>query len=203
MDSGRLDTAAAVRILRRGGVLVMATDTVPGLHCRADDPCAVQRVIACKGRPEGKSLLVLAGSLQQARLVTGELSAKQTSACRNCWPGPFTLILPAAAGLLPEVAAIGGTIAVRVPGWVPLQELILAVGVPLVSTSANRAGQAPAMDLAAAAAVFGNEVDGVWGDERESSGPQMPSALVDLTSAPFAVLRVGPTAWPPRGRGTS
>jgi tRNA A37 threonylcarbamoyladenosine synthetase subunit TsaC/SUA5/YrdC len=86
---------------------------------------------------------------------------------------------------------------------VALQELILAVGVPLVSTSANRTGQAPAVDLAAAATVFGSEVDGVWADEREGSGPPTPSALVDLTTAPFAVLRAGPAPWPPRGRGTS
>ncbi len=189
-------TADAVRRLRAGGVLLLATDTLPGLHCRADLPEAVQRVVDCKGREAGKSLLVLAGSVAQAQAVTGPLSGGQLAACRRCWPGPFSLVLPAGAGLAPAVTGGRTTIAVRVPAVPALRELILAVGVPLVSTSANRAGQEPARDMAAAEAAFGALVDGVWGVLPVLAVPPLPSAVVDLTADPFRELRAGPEPFP-------
>ena len=36
----------AVGILKTGGLLLMGTDTLPGFHCRADLPEAVDRILA-------------------------------------------------------------------------------------------------------------------------------------------------------------
>ncbi len=141
MSAARCSTEDAVRRLVSGGVLLLATDTLPGWHCRADDAAAVGRILAAKGRTHDKPLLVLAGSFDQAREIAGALNAAQTAACRQCWPGPFSLILPAGSQVLPEVTAGRPTLAVRVPAVPALRDLILAVGVPLVSTSANRAGR--------------------------------------------------------------
>ncbi len=196
MPVSHCTTDEAVRILRAGGVLLLATDTLPGLHCRADDPVAVRRILACKGRPAGKSLLVLAGSLEQVRQITGPLDADQLAACGRCWPGPFSLILPVGQAIAPEVTAGGETLAVRIPAVLDLRALVLAVGAPLVSTSANRAGAKPIVDLAAASREFGGELDGVWGPDDPSGLPAAPSAVVDLTTKPFGVLRRGPVAFP-------
>jgi len=192
----RFDTRDAVRSLRSGGVLLLATDTLPGLHCRADDDTAVRRIFDIKGRSPRKALLLLAGSLNQAETLTGPLTSDQAAACRRCWPGPFSLILPAGSLAAPAVRGREPTIAVRVPDMAPLRELILAVGVPLVSTSANRTGAAPAPNLTAAERDLGAEVDGVWGADHPDGIVPVPSALVNLTVAPFRVLRRGPKAFP-------
>lgn len=187
--AGRLLTFDdAVGLLKSGGVLLLGTDTLPGFHCRADLPEAVARIQALKGRESGKSLLVLAGSADQAGLVTGALDDRQTDFCRRCWPGPFSLILP---------AADGETVAVRVPALESLCSLVLSVGFPLVSTSANRSGDIPCPDLEAALAGFAKQVDGAW-NPRETPGegagsmPSGPSALIDLTTWPPVQLRQGP-----------
>lgn len=197
MAARRCSAEDAVRRLASGGVLLLATDTLPGWHCRADDPVAIRRILAAKGRALDKPLLVLAGSLEQARKFTGRLSAAQTAACRQCWPGPYSLILPVGSQVPPEVTCGRTTIAVRVPDLAALRDLILAVGVPLVSTSANRAGETAAGDLASAAREFGALSDGIWG--RDQAGPTAPkaSAVVDLTVTPFRVLRAGPQPFPP------
>jgi len=44
----------AAEALRRGGVLLLSTDTLPGIHCRADDQQAVLRVAGIKGRDSNK-----------------------------------------------------------------------------------------------------------------------------------------------------
>ncbi len=183
----------AVRLLKSGGVLLLGTDTVPGFHCRADLPESIAHIQALKGRESGKSMLVLAGSVDQAGLVTGDLDDRQSAFCGRCWPGPFSLILPA-----PD----GGTVAVRVPSLAPLCSLVLSVGFPLVSTSANRSGESPCPDFEEALAGFSSQVDGAW-NPRESGGEGAgsaligPSALIDVTIWPPVQLRPGPLDPPP------
>lgn len=191
MACRRLNLPDAAATLRSGGVLILATDTLPGLHARADDPRAVDRIRALKGRAADKPLLVLAASLGQARGVLAPLESWREVICRRCWPGPFTLILPGGAGTAPGVAAPAGTLAVRVPAVEELRALITAAGFPLVSTSVNRAGEAPCTDLAAAEAVCGDRVDGSW-SPRVEGGVGAASCLVDLAGQAPRVLREGP-----------
>ncbi len=193
-----LDLAGAASVLASGGVLILPTDTLPGLHARADNPAAVARVRALKGSAQGKPLVVLAGSMEQAWSLLEPLSTEQERICRRCWPGPYTLILPGADLTAPSVAAAGGRLAVRVPDRQQLCELILAAGGPLVSTSVNPAAEAPAGTLAEAAASFGPLVDGYWKpDGVFPGGAAVASCLVDLTRGSPQVLREGPLPFPP------
>ena len=195
MTAPQLNCTDAARILDAGGVLLLRTDTLPGLHARADRPEAVARITALKGRGEDKALLLLASSAAAVRRVA-VLEPRQQIYADRCWPGPFSLILPAVPGLPVAVTAGGGTVAVRVPRAPLLQELLERVGVPLVSTSANRSGESPATDLAGALAIFGDEVDGACDPGHDMVEPAVPSALVDLTAWPPRILREGPEAAP-------
>jgi L-threonylcarbamoyladenylate synthase len=58
------------------------------------------------------------------------------------WPGPLTLVLPAAAGdRVSELARAGlESIAVRVPGHALAREVIALLGEPIVAPSANKSG---------------------------------------------------------------
>jgi L-threonylcarbamoyladenylate synthase len=191
----------AAGLLKSGGVLILGTDTLPGFHCRADQSDPVRRIMELKGREPKKSLLVLAGSLAQASLVTGALDDRQTACCERCWPGPFSLILPSGGKLSRSVNAAGGTVAVRVPAPDSLRSLILAVGFPLVSTSVNVSGEAAVSDMKAAQKAFGAKVDGYWRPSETSGGASFehsvkPSALIDLTIWPPVQLRSGPLPFP-------
>ena len=194
----------AARILKSGGVLLMGTDTLPGFHCRADLPAAVGRILALKGRPAGKSLLVVAGSVDQVDLVAGALDLRQETFCRRCWPGPFSLILPAGGNLAPAVVGPGGTVAVRVPDLPSLCDLVLAVGFPVVSTSANLSGEPPPKELETARHAFRKKIDGIWQPlenkfDMDVETKTVPSALIDLTVWPFRQLRPGPRKPPAAG----
>lgn len=205
MPASFVNRENAVLILESGGILLMETDTLPGFHCRADRPTAVAGITALKGREKGTPLLLLAGSSKQTALVTGPVDARQRGLCSSCWPGPFSIILPAGKELSKDITGGLETVAVRVPGLGYLRDLILAVGFPLVSTSANFTGQTPAEDLAVAVDRFAHLVDGSFkpGDREPGSGEgeplYEPSALVDATVWPPAVLRTGPRPLP---RGT-
>ena len=194
-----LNLKDAVRKLNAGGVLILPTDTLPGFHCRFDDLDAVKRIARIKGRSTGKPLLVLASGMDQVRMVVGKLDVRQSKLCGLCWPGPFTLILPANDSLPDEVTAGTGTIGVRVPALAPLASLLDEVGCPLVSTSVNQQGLEAAPDLEAALLVHGLDADGYWplppGYKQNSTEP-MSSTLADLTCWPPQVLRQGPKSLP-------
>lgn len=199
MAAGRLTPDAAAVALRQGGVVILTTDTLPGFHCRADRPEAVERIARLKSRSPGQPLLVLAADLRQAGQVLGVLSRKQREFCHRCWPGPFSLVLPAAVDLGEAVTAGSGTVAVRVPDLPELRDLLLAVGHPLVSTSVNRAGEPPAATLEAAEAGFAAAVDGSFlccPPMGRPAAAGVPSALVDVTCWPPRVLRPGPLPLP-------
>jgi len=192
MGARTQDPAVAAACLAGGGVVLMPTDTLPGLHARADVPAAVARIAVLKGRDEGQPLLVLCADVAAARALAGALATRAWDYADRCWPGPFTLVLPAGAAA-PAAATRGGpTLAIRVPAPRRLRDLIAAAGSALVSTSANLAGEPPATDLATAARRFGADVDLVadldWGDRAAATA----SAMLDLSIWPPRVLRPGP-----------
>jgi len=185
--------------LADGAVALMRTDTLPGLHCRADLDAAVSRIVALKARAVDKPLLVLCDSLDRARGVVSFPSPEARAYAAACWPGPFTLILPATPAA-PSAATRGRAgMAIRVPGPRQLRELVAAAGGLLVSTSVNRAGDPPLKSLAAAVAFCGDAVD-IVGEVTWTDAGAAPaggaSSLIDLTSWPPRVLRTGDIAPP-------
>jgi L-threonylcarbamoyladenylate synthase len=193
------DAAAAVRLLTAGGVVLLPSDTLPGLHCRADLPSSVARVVALKGQAATKPLLLLCADAEVALAMTTDLDDRIIRYASRCWPGPFTFVLKAGPGVPAGVSGGRGTVALRVPASAPLRELLAAVGKPLVSTSANRSGEPPSRDMAEAERLFGAQVDGVlrlWPESAEHTSAGRASALIDLTSWPPRVLREGPLPAP-------
>lgn len=200
MTATRLDDPRdAAGILTSGGVLLLATDTLPGLHARADRPEALVRLQKIKERPRPRPLVVLAASLAEAERVAGPLADHQRAYAGRCWPGPFSLVLPARPEVPEALTAGAGTVAVRVPAPDWLRELLEAVDWPLASTSVNRVGEPPVTDLAEAVDRFGEMVDGVWSGSSQPGSADTEgraSAVLDLTIWPPRLLREGPEAAP-------
>lgn len=183
--------AAAIDVLRRGDLLIYPTDTLYALGCVAANAQAARRVREAKGRDDGKPLPLIAGSVAQVELLAGPLGPAVRALALGLWPGPVTLVLPAAPGLPAEVTAGGSTVAVRVPASPLAQRLCDAAG-PLVSTSANRSGRPAPATCAEAEAEVGDAA-ALALDAGPGGGP--PSTLVDATGAEPRLLRLGAIPW--------
>ncbi|HXH40215.1 MAG TPA: L-threonylcarbamoyladenylate synthase [Thermoanaerobaculia bacterium] len=166
-----LDELAGV--LRAGGIALIPTDTIYGLHAVATDQRAMARITAMKGRGDDKPFVVIASSIDQLRA----LGATVPEELRRIWPAPLTAIL----------AAGGSTIAVRIPDLPWLRALLDRTG-PLVSTSANRSGEPPVTSPQALSEDMQNGLDGLL-DQGSRKG--RPSTIVDLTGAEPRLLREG------------
>ena len=140
-------------LLCEGALVIYPTDTLYAIGCRALDGAAVARLRAAKGREADKPLPVIVADIRQARSLASEWPAEAERLADKFWPGPLTLVVPAASVLPSELLAGAGTVAVRVPASDIARALARIAG-PLVATSANLAGGAPCVTIDSAMSAF-------------------------------------------------
>lgn len=134
--------AEAARLLQRGEVVGLPTETVYGLAGDARRDAAVAAIYQAKGRPSDNPLIVHVESLAQVQtLVT--LPPAGLALAHAFWPGPLTLVAPlrADAGLSSRVTADLSTLAVRIPAHPVARAVLSAFGGPLAAPSANPSGR--------------------------------------------------------------
>jgi tRNA threonylcarbamoyl adenosine modification protein (Sua5/YciO/YrdC/YwlC family) len=166
----QLDEIAA--LLRSGGIVLLPTDTIYGLHALASDASSA-KIAAIKGRNAEKRFVIIAASVAQLDAMGAEVP----STLNNIWPAPLTAILRRGTE----------TIAARVPNLKWLRELLERTG-PLISTSANRGGEPPITIATALPVELLRAIDGVV-----DAGPRngKPSAIVDFTETEPRFIREG------------
>lgn len=131
----------AVREINRGGVVGVPTDA---LYCIVADPFdlrAVGRVFAAKGREHIRSLPLAVSDTLMAEDLAKELNSRFYILARHFWPGPLTMIVPAAAKVPLKVTGNTGRLAVRHAKSNVLNAIIEKVGHALIATSANISGE--------------------------------------------------------------
>jgi L-threonylcarbamoyladenylate synthase len=179
--------ARAAAALRAGELIVYPTETVYAVGGAALEAAAVRRARLAKGRADDKPLPLIVADADGARALCRTWPAAAEALAARFWPGALTLVLPASARVPVEVTAGSGTVAVRVSGLALARALSGAAG-PLVSTSANRAGEPPAATCAEALAALGTAV-ALALDGGACVGA--PSTIVDLTGDRPTILREG------------
>ncbi len=125
-------------MLRRGGLVAFATETVYGLGADATDPAAVTGIFEAKGRPAVNPLIVHADGLEMARSCVASWPEEARILAEACWPGPLTLVLPRSARIPNVVTAGRETVGIRVPDTRVARLLIARTGRPVAAPSANR-----------------------------------------------------------------
>jgi len=178
--------AAAAEILRGGGLVAFPTDTVYGVSCAASRPDRIEALFELKQRPAEKQIPMLVAGLEQLSADDWVVDERALALARRFWPGPLTIVLPAATG--------GQNQAFRAPDHAVAQALIAASG-PLLATSANISGQPDTLDADDVLIAFATQADGL---DAVVDGGRAPggvaSTVVDLSTAPARVLRDGPIA---------
>jgi len=126
--------------IQAGKVLGMPTDTFYGLAADPFNLRAVERVYEIKSRLKHKPLSLLIEDVDQAEEFTRPLCDDFHLLARRFWPGPLTMIVPAASQLPLKVTANTGNVALRVPAAeIPLA-VVRAAKIPITATSANLSG---------------------------------------------------------------
>src|SRR3954462_1427395 len=147
--------AAAVEVLRQGGVVAFPTDTLYGLAVDPRSDAAVAKLFALKGRGARAAVPLIGATLEQVLLAGGEgaIGALERRVAEAFWPGPVSIVIRPSAAIARGVLGGEATVAVRVPAHAVARQLAAAFGFCITATSANPTGSAPAAsadDVAAA-----------------------------------------------------
>lgn len=174
---------AAVSALRRGGVIACPTEAVWGLSCDPQNEGAVAHLLALKGRPVAKGLILVAAHAGQLDFLLSDLTAQQRQTLSSSWPGPATWLVPHQGRVPSWICGVHATVAVRVSAHPVVGALCAAWGGPLVSTSANLAGARPAREAFQVRRFFGNGLDYLLPGRVGAAG--RPTSIRDLLSGQF------------------
>lgn len=183
----RVSRKDVVAILRRGGVGVLATDTLYGVVGSALSRKAVERIYRLRKRNPKKPLIVLIASMRELARFDVKADAQTKEFLAAVWPGKVSVVLPCPFKKYAYLHRGTKTLAFRVPKSVLLQRLLQKTG-PLVAPSANIEGMPPATTVTEAKKYFGDKADFYINAGRRVSAP---STLVAIEHGRIVIHRQG------------
>jgi L-threonylcarbamoyladenylate synthase len=184
-----LERAAAA--VRRGLVVAIPTDA---LYILVADPFnlrAVTGVFQAKGREPNRALPILIRDNMMAEELASELTARFFILARRFWPGPLTIIVPAAAKIPLKVTGNTGRLALRHSRSETATRLIALLDQPLISTSANISGHPTCHSGIDVFGMMDGRVDLVLdGGRCDGAG----ATTIDITEPYWRVIKSGAIA---------
>ena len=131
----------ACELIKRGEVVGVPTETVYGLAGDANNPSAIKKIFAAKGRPNDNPLIVHISNLDELDGIVREVPEDAKKLAEVFWPGPLTIIMPKGKNVCRETTAGLDSVGVRMPENEIAREIIRRSGVPFSAPSANISGK--------------------------------------------------------------
>lgn len=174
----------------RGELVIFPTDTTYALACGLRARKALAALYALKGVPKEHPMSLLCADLAQASTFA-VLENAHHRVLRQRLPGPFTFILPATREAAKLLLHKQKTVGIRIADDLVAQALLSRVGEPLLATSVTLRYESegpPLDDPDEIAEAFDKHVAVMLSRGRLSN---IPSTVIDLTTAPPSILRQG------------
>ena len=169
------DLTSAVTALRQGQVIAYPTEAVFGVGCDPDNNQAIESLLQVKQRPKSKGLILIAADFSQLipYIAADKLSMEQTQLMLDSWRD--------SAGVTDKAAVTWVVPAsTRCSDHSVVQQLCLAFGKPVTSTSANLSGLEPCRSTAEVQLQLADKVAVIV--DAVTGGRSVPSEIRDITT---------------------
>ena len=130
--------AKAIKILRKGGLVIFPTETVYGLGADATNNDAIKNLYKVKKRPNNNPIICHFKNLSQIE-KNFEINKIAYKLAEKFWPGPLTLILKKKQNskISPFVSNNKNLVGCRVPKNQIANQLLKKINFPIAAPSAN------------------------------------------------------------------
>ncbi|GIX33730.1 MAG: threonylcarbamoyl-AMP synthase [Lysobacterales bacterium] len=177
----------ALAALAAGECIGLPTETVYGLAADAENPEAIRKVFARKGRPADHPLILHLGAVGWMERYARDIPAQAFDLAERFWPGPLTLVLERGAAVPLEATGGQDTVALRMPDHALALEVLRRFGRALVAPSANRFGGLSPTRAEHVREAFPDLIVLDGGPCRHG----IESTILDLSREPPLILRPG------------
>jgi tRNA threonylcarbamoyl adenosine modification protein (Sua5/YciO/YrdC/YwlC family) len=180
-----------VDILKRGGVVILPTDTIYALACDLYQYKAFEQICRIKEvKPEKANFSLLCADLSNISHFTKPFDRSIYKLLNRALPGPYTFILDSSNEVPSMFRSKKKTIGLRVPDNKIIQEVIKELGNPLVATSIRD------IDDILEYPTEPEEIDETYNKLVEmvidgGNGNINPSTVIDCTGSAPVVIREG------------
>ncbi len=189
------DLEQAIKVIKRGGIVIFPTDTAFGIGCRIDNKDSIERLFEIRKRPLDKAMPVLFDAIDRVKDYVLPFDNKIELLMKKYWPGALTLILPCYESKVPSLVRGGGkTLGMRIPDHDLALGLIHGANVPIIGTSANFAGEKTPFTLEGLDKQLIKLVDFVL--EGKTKGEGLSSTVVDCSESRWKIIRQGSVVLP-------
>ena len=170
----------AAQRIHAGEVVAYPTEAVWGLGCDPFNPYAVHELLRLKNRPVRKGLILIAADIDQLRPFLSRLSSQHYQQLESSWPATITWLVPALSIVPSWIRGEHSSVALRVTDHPIAAALCMAVGGPIVSTSANPDGRREARTALSVRRYFGANIAAITPGKVGNAAK--PSQIRDLIS---------------------
>ena len=183
------DFKRAVSVLAQGGIVAFPTETFYGLAVDPFNEKALANLFRLKGRPLHKPFLVLIQDEGQLSGLASSIPRAYRPLMQAFWPGPLTLVFPAAARVSSILTGESDGIGVRISPHPVARNFGQMWGKPMTATSANLSGMPAACNADEVRQFFGDGVDCVLDSGQTPGG--MSSTVVGVHQGKLQLIRAG------------
>ena len=130
----------AVQKLKKGGLVVIRTETVYRLGANATRTESVKKIFKLKKRPKNDPLICHVNSLDKVKKYVKNVPENAQILAEKFWPGPLTIIFEK-NNLIPDITTSNLTsVAFRVPQKTITLKVLENLSFPVAAPSANKFG---------------------------------------------------------------
>lgn len=179
----------AGQIIRDGGLVAFATETVYGLGADALNKEASAKIYAAKGRPSDNPLIVHIADVKALDELAKDVDEKTRMLAEAFWPGPLTMIVNKSDIVPYSITGGLDTVAIRMPNHRVALGLIKASGRYIAAPSANTSGRPSTTKAEHVIEDLNGKIDMIIDSGAVKIG--LESTIVDMTSKVPTILRPG------------
>ena len=181
------DLENCLKVLHSGGIILYPTDTVWGIGCDATNATAVKKIFQLKNREESKSMIVLLADERDLIQYVAHVDLAVFDYLDTV-SKPTTVIYDGAIGLADNLVAGDGSIAIRIVKEDFCRHLIKRFRKPIVSTSANIAGEKTPSNFPEVTGEIKEGVDYIVNYRQDDFNPKQASSVVRWNEKSGAII---------------
>jgi tRNA threonylcarbamoyl adenosine modification protein (Sua5/YciO/YrdC/YwlC family) len=182
-----------VELLNRGGVIAYPTDTTYGIGCSIFNKRGLDRIYQLKRREKKKPFSFICADLSEVARYA-KVSNYAFKILKRFFPGPFTFVMEASSIVPNLLMTKQKTVGIRIPANTICMAIVEELGHPIVTTSANLAGEEPIGDPFQVENTLGKQLDMVV--DGGILSPDVSSVISLIGEFPTVLRRgVGDVSW--------